>query len=76
MRCTSIPGLGIICGPRAPRRRCSVAGCCEWMAKLCDHPKGRKTCDARLCARHATPAGPDRDLCPDHAKQLEIAPLR
>ena len=26
-----------------------------------------KTCDARICARCATPVGPDKDYCPGHA---------
>jgi len=37
--------------------------------KLCDFElHGGRTCDAKLCARHATTVGPERDFCPPHAK--------
>ena len=61
----------IVCtrGQRTPR--CSVPGCRNPGAHLCDHPlagkKAGKTCDRRICAVHATKTGPDRDLCPAHA---------
>ena len=40
----------------------------------CDAPSRRKsgTCDAHLCAGCATKVGPDRHLCQEHAKQIEI----
>jgi hypothetical protein len=38
--------------------------------KLCDFPIGNgKTCDAPICDRHATGAGPDIDHCPVHSQQ-------
>lgn len=32
------------------------------------------TCDAYLCARHATKIGPELDLCPAHARQRALQP--
>lgn len=61
---------GFICTPRARRVRCGEPGCAQWRERLCDYPKGRKTCSARLCVRHATSCGDDRDLCPKHARQV------
>jgi hypothetical protein len=64
---------GIIC-TRGPRKfvPCSVPGCGRPSVRLCDWPVTRAgvkgTCDAKLCARHATHVGPDRDYCPPHAK--------
>ncbi len=61
----------IICshGRRAPKCRF----CDRTSAKLCDFlligSKAGKTCDAPLCDRCATSVGPDRDLCPPHARQ-------
>lgn len=37
---------------------------------LCDWPVEGGTCDAPLCAEHAHAIGPDRHLCPRHAKQM------
>ncbi len=51
---------------------CSVPGCPSVGSKLCDHPVTRKgvegTCDMKICGKHATAVGPDRDLCPAHSK--------
>lgn len=55
------------------RTRCGVPGCWAEGAKLCDFPVERKgkpgTCDAKLCAQHATSVGEDKDYCPPHAKR-------
>lgn len=70
-RTVAIPGGGhaIVCGPRPPRKRCSVCGNlgatrqCDW--KLKPPPK---TCDAWLCERCTHEPAPEKDLCPEHAK--------
>jgi hypothetical protein len=36
---------------------------------LCDWPVEGGTCDAPLCAEHATEVGKDRHLCPVHLQQ-------
>ena len=47
---------------------------CKWCdkerTKLCDFPKGRKTCDAPMCDLHAKKVGKDTDYCPNHAGQF------
>lgn len=62
----------ILCGSRATQAKCRVPGCTRPAERECDHPVTRKgkagTCDLNLCALHATPAGPDLDHCPAHAK--------
>jgi hypothetical protein len=68
--------LAIVCGPRQPRKRCSVPGCNEWSTAACDYPVVRKgkpgTCDARLCDRCRQRQGPDRDYCSPHMKTPPI----
>jgi hypothetical protein len=66
--------VGVVCGVRERRKRCSIDGCTEWGPKLCDFPlEGKRkgaTCSRRLCGKHAqtTAAGDDtHDLCPAHA---------
>ena len=63
---------GIICTRGGRRSYCSSPGCTNYSEKLCDYPVTRAgvqgTCDAKLCMRHATHVGPDRDYCPPHAK--------
>lgn len=54
--------------------RLAIAGierrCMAVSAYLCDAELADgKTCDAPLCAEHATQVGPDRRLCRIHAKQ-------
>jgi hypothetical protein len=72
--------MAVFCGPRGPRPRCSVPGCGRPVERECDFPVQRRgkpgTCDAKLCATHAKPAGPDRDLCPAHdARVRQLAAL-
>lgn len=61
---------GFMCS-RGPRKvtRCK---CGRPSTLLCDQPltgpKTGKTCDRPLCERCATEVGPDRHLCPAHAK--------
>lgn len=64
--------VGIACS-RESRGKCSAPGCSSRAAKLCDYPVGKpgrklKTCDAKLCARHAASVGTGRDYCPPHAR--------
>lgn len=61
--------VAIVCSRgRRTRKRCA---CGMPATKLCDHkePGQRRTCDAPLCNGCATPAGPDRDLCPAHVSK-------
>lgn len=58
---------GIICGSRAPVKRCSV--CQRPSTRECDYPTPTRksgTCDKPLCAKCARQVGPDRDYCPSH----------
>jgi len=57
-------GRAIVCTRGRAARRCRW--CPRASSKLCDHQVGQGTCDAPLCALHATPNGPNLDLCPDH----------
>ncbi len=60
-------GLVIVCSRgRQPRAKCS---CGRPAPLLCDYPIGTKTCDAPICKKCATHTGPNRDLCPEHAKE-------
>lgn len=63
------PFEAIVCTGGARRKRCK---CGRPSTKLCDFKltgaKASKTCDAPLCPRCATSIGPDRDLCPAHAR--------
>jgi len=65
-------GFAIVCGSRRGRRaRCEF--CKNPHAKLCDYEVASgKTCDAKICASCAKSIGPDRDLCPRHAKRGEL----
>jgi hypothetical protein len=79
MACTVITmGDGttaIVCGRGRRSRPCSVPGCRNPSARLCDYPIGPlqfgrepKTCDAPVCTAHAVKVGPNADHCPPHAK--------
>jgi len=67
---------GFICsrGPRPKAKRCR---CDRSSTLLCDQPltgpKTGKTCDRPLCERCATEVGPDRHLCPAHARAHDKA---
>lgn len=65
-------GTAIVCSRRQRRRRCPFCHKRD-ATKLCDHPTGSGTCDAPMCENCATVVGLDRDLCPDHATQGELA---
>ena len=47
----------------------ATRACAAISTRLCDAPVGDATCDMPICDEHATSAGPDRDLCPNHARQ-------
>jgi hypothetical protein len=77
----------IVCsrgGRRSSRKAelCEMDGCTDPMVALCDEPTGlplgrlRRTCDKRLCARHRTRVGPNRDRCPAHAPQQDLLHAR
>lgn len=66
-----------LCTRGRPRRaeRCQEEGCSAPMVALCDEPVGgRRTCDRRVCARHRTGVGDNRDRCPAHAPQARLVP--
>lgn len=71
---TLVQGNGvtvIACTRGRERRLCSVCKS-RAMSKLCDFPlRGERagaTCDRDLCDRCAVHVGPNRDLCPVHAR--------
>ena len=70
---------GISCGPALRQTPCEVPGCGRPHVRLCDFEltappldgaagKKPRTCDIRLCERHAwpVPGKGDTDLCPAH----------
>lgn len=66
----------IVCTRGGRKARCKACGKREH-AVLCDYPlagkKAGKTCDMKLCSACAQRVGPDRDLCPPHAKLVRDA---
>lgn len=70
-----LPGGGhaIICGRRAPVKRCVHCG--RPSSRLCDYPltgaKAGKTCDRPICAGCTTHIPPDTDYCRTHAELIE-----
>jgi len=66
---------GFVCsrGQKQPPR----CKCGRKAPLLCDQPltgpKTGKTCDRPLCERCATEVGPDRHLCPAHARAHDKA---
>ena len=69
-------GLTVIACHRGPRRVCAEPDCTYTATKLCDFPltgaKAGKTCDRRLCERHAHETGPDRHFCPLHFELHDV----
>lgn len=67
----SLPGGGtaIVCG-RSKRQRCacgaSATRLCDW--KVAGTRSG--TCDTPLCAICSHSPAPEKDLCPDHARDF------
>jgi hypothetical protein len=65
---------GVVCGGRRRTPRCQMPGCTRPGERQCDFPVGPgKTCDRYLCAGHAVRQGKNRDFCPDHPGQLNLA---
>lgn len=60
---------GIVClkGPRAQAKVCAY--CRAPATRLCDHPKGKKTCDRPMCARCATEVDVDLHQCREHCQE-------
>ena len=70
------PCVALIPDPRVPDghgRRPSVR-CLGISEFLCDWPVQGGTCDAPLCAEHATDIGQGRHLCPTHAPRRDELP--
>jgi len=59
---------GIVCvkGSLPPPKRCAYCG--KPATCLCDHPKGKKTCDRPMCAACATEVDTDLHQCRDHCQ--------
>lgn len=77
MTCTPIRleggGVAIVCSRGTSRARaCAFCGTSTRDYLLCDFPlRGKKagaTCSKPACKRCATSIGPDKDLCPPHAR--------
>jgi hypothetical protein len=62
-----------LCGRRTPTPSCSVPHCGRAATALCDFPLKTKTCSAKLCETHRKKVGPERDMCPAHAKVEQLA---
>jgi hypothetical protein len=61
-----MPGGGWAIIRRSRRPKCYY--CANEHDVLCDAPAGDgKTCDRKCCRAHAKKAGPNQDLCRDHA---------
>ncbi len=64
--------VAFVCTRGKRRRSCSTVNCDRPGTKLCDYElKNGKTCDRPCCAQCAKHVGPDRDLCPPHARLEE-----
>lgn len=76
MMCHRI-GVAIVCRGRSRKARCASGdGCKRVHTRLCDFPDpvSGRTCNLKLCAGHATRTADGRDLCPFHARQLDLFP--
>lgn len=77
-----LPGgaTAIVCRGRSRTKPKKCGSCGNPATLLCDFAGVRRddfgktvegTCDAPICARHATEIGPDRHLCWKHAQMRE-----
>lgn len=70
--CVRIPGMGIVCGVRPQRPRCSVGKCRRRATARCDYPLENAGCDDPVCDDHRVTlvrgaSGSTLDLCLRHA---------
>ena len=75
------PGFAaIVCSRTRLRPRCGIDGCRNASTKLCDFPlkgaKTGKTCDRRLCDKHAREQSAGVDFCPTHHEMSKGAGAR
>jgi hypothetical protein len=61
----------IICGGRHRIQYCACGRPCDFLCDWKVREKKSGTCDAPICAKHATQVGPDKHLCPQHQKAWE-----
>lgn len=59
----------IVC-TRAKRRQCRWCG--KTAPFACDAPRGKRACNAPMCAEHAREVGPDTHHCPEHRDVLGL----
>jgi len=60
-------GTAIVCGSFPKEKHCIVCG--TFATRLCDYRNSDgRTCDAPMCDEHTLRVGPNKDLCPLHAK--------
>lgn len=73
-----MPGAVFICTRGQRNAPCSVPGCSQRHQFLCDWKlkgeKAGKTCDKKLCAKHARQVAKDKHLCPAHANEWATHP--
>lgn len=73
----AVEGGGFVCS-RGRQRRQACAACGSNATLLCDWKltgeKAGKTCDAPMCRRCARLVGPDKHLCPPHARLWDQHP--
>lgn len=67
--------MGISCtrGRGGPEPLCQAPLCITPSSFLCDWPVAEgKTCDERMCARHAHRVARDTDYCPRHWSEFKL----
>lgn len=63
----------IVCSRRRRRPRCSLLGCDRPGEFQCDAPVGKgRTCDRWVCRAHRKAIAPEVDLCPRHARAVQM----
>ncbi len=64
----------IVCHSGSRPKASPCVRCGTTSTKQCDFPlPGGKTCDAYLCRGCARPQGPNRDYCPSHLREPDLA---
>jgi hypothetical protein len=60
----------VTCSRGQRSRPCTFPGCTKPGDLLCDFPVGDgRTCDRRICRRHGTRVGPNKDYCITHPRE-------